>query len=75
MDGCLWFDEEPQPSHVDPTLGGSFAFVDVRDGEQVEHVGNYLDIDRPHPLAFTWRAKPEEESSIVSVDIIAHCCL
>ena len=56
---------------IDPRLGGSFVFVDVRDGEKVEHVGNYLEIERPHRLAFTWRVKPEEESSAVSIDIVA----
>ena len=57
--------------HIEPRLGGSFAFVDVRDGEKVEHVGHYLEIERPHRLAFTWRVKPEEESSTVSIDIVA----
>ena len=57
--------------HIDPRLGGSFAFVDVREGEKVEHVGNYLEIERPHRLAFTWRVKPEKESSTVSIDIVA----
>jgi hypothetical protein len=28
------------------------AFVDVRDGETVEHVDNHLAIERPHRLAF-----------------------
>lgn len=56
---------------IDPRLGGAFVFVDVREGEKVEHVGNYLEIDRPHRLAFTWRVKPEEESSTVSIDIVA----
>ena len=58
--------------HIDARLGGAFAFVDVREGEKVEHVGNYLEIERPHRLAFTWRVKPEEESSTVSIDIAAH---
>ena len=57
--------------HIEPRLGGSFAFVDVREGEKVEHVGNYLEIERPHRLAFTWRVKPEEETSTVSIDIVA----
>ena len=56
---------------IDPRLGGAFAFVDVREGEKVEHVGNYLEIERPHRLTFTWRVKPEEESSAVSIDIAA----
>jgi uncharacterized protein YndB with AHSA1/START domain len=33
--------------HIDARLGGAFAFVDVREGEKVEHVGNYLEIERP----------------------------
>ena len=56
---------------IDPRLGGSFAFVDVREGEKVEHVGTYLELERPRRLAFTWRVKPEEESSTVSIDIAA----
>lgn len=56
---------------IDPELGGAFAFVDVREGEKVEHVGNYLEIERPHRLAFTWRVKPEKETSTVSIDIAA----
>lgn len=55
---------------IDARLGGSFVFIDMRDGEKVEHVGNYLEIERPHRLAFTWRVKPEEESSTVSIDIV-----
>lgn len=54
---------------INAKLGGSFAFVDVREGEKVEHVGHYLEIERPHRLAFTWRVKPEEETSTVSIEI------
>jgi uncharacterized protein YndB with AHSA1/START domain len=57
--------------HIDARLGGTFAFVDIREGEKVEHVGNYLEIERPHRLAFTWLVKPEKESSTVSIDIVA----
>jgi uncharacterized protein YndB with AHSA1/START domain len=38
---------------IDPRVGGSFIFVDRRDGEEIEHTGKYLEIDRPQLLVFT----------------------
>lgn len=40
-------------AEVDPRVGGRYTFTDRRDGEDVEHVGEYLEIERPRRLAFT----------------------
>jgi uncharacterized protein YndB with AHSA1/START domain len=38
---------------IDARVGGCFN-ITRRDGEDIEHVGTYLDIDRPRRLAFTF---------------------
>ena len=41
---------------IDARVGGTFSFLVQRHGEDVDHVGGYVEIDRPRRLAFTWSA-------------------
>ena len=47
---------------IDPTVGGSFLFSDMRDGVETKHWGTYLELDRPHRIVFTWILDEAEES-------------
>lgn len=56
-------------AEIDPRVGGAFAFVDRRDGEDVAHTGEYLEIERPSRLVFVY-AVDGSDSDRVSVDIV-----
>jgi uncharacterized protein YndB with AHSA1/START domain len=66
-------------AEIDARVGGNFAFVDRGDGEDVEHVGEYLEIDRPRLLVFTLAVpKFSSQRTRVSIDIVpddAGCAL
>jgi uncharacterized protein YndB with AHSA1/START domain len=77
-----WLDPEkirswmlaPGPGEVvriqlDVRVGGKFSFVVRRADGEVDHVGEYLELDRPRKLAFTWGVpKYSSEMSRVSID-------
>jgi uncharacterized protein YndB with AHSA1/START domain len=65
-----WLDQEkakkwilgPSPADeltrivIEPRVGGAFSLAVVRNGQEIDHVGSYVEIDRPRRLAFTWTA-------------------
>lgn len=61
---------EERIDHIetDARVGGRFSFAVDRHGQRLEHVGEYLLIDRPHRLSFTWGIAGQSASH-VAVDI------
>lgn len=54
---------------IDPRVGGKFLIAERRDGELAEHFGEYLELDRPRRLVFTFAAARDEGFTRVTVSI------
>lgn len=52
---------------TDPAIGGTFSFVIERDTATIEHIGEYLAIEKPDRLVFTWAVADEEGSDRVEL--------
>ena len=54
---------------IDPRVGGRFLIAERRGGELAEHFGEYLEIERPHRLVFTFAAIRDSGYTRVTVTI------
>lgn len=62
---------------LDARVGGKFSFVVERQGVEIDHVGEYLAIDRPQLLAFTWATRdslPDTSRVTVEITPLEHGC-
>jgi uncharacterized protein YndB with AHSA1/START domain len=64
--------EEVVQVSIDARTGGRFSFRVRRQGEEIDHVGSYIIIDRPRNLVFTWGVAGESENdfSLVTIRIV-----
>lgn len=68
MFGPALRDEEIVHLQNDARPGGKFSFLVNRQGQAIDHVGEYLVIERPRRLVFTWGVD-DSASSRVTIDI------
>lgn len=63
-------DEEIITLETNPEPGGTFSFVVRRGDDVLNHLGEYLEVKRPHRLVFTWGIESEsEDESVVAIEI------
>jgi uncharacterized protein YndB with AHSA1/START domain len=71
MFGPALREEEVLRIVADARVGGAFSFLVRRQGEEIDHVGKYREIDRPRRLVFTWGISGEsEDESLVIIEIV-----
>lgn len=71
-----WLFSTPQGTMVkaetDPRVGGKFIFTELRGGDEIEHVGEYLELQFPSKIVFKFGVpKYTSETQRVTVEIVS----
>jgi len=71
MFGPLLREEEILHITNDPKIGGDFSYRVRRGDTVIDHIGKFLDLDRPRRIAFTWAiaGQGDDNPSTVAIDI------
>jgi uncharacterized protein YndB with AHSA1/START domain len=56
-------------AHVELRVGGTFHIVMKDAGVEIDHRGEYLEIDPPRRLVFTWESRYTAGASVVTVSL------
>lgn len=66
----LWLSPSPEGSaEVDLRVGGRFRIVMSGGGREIEHTGEYRELEIPHRLVFTWASEFTDGESVVTVEL------
>ena len=69
MFGPLLREEEILDIHIDPRVGGAFSYKVRRGKDEIDHVGEFLELIPPRRIVFTWAIAPARDGSTVAIDI------
>jgi uncharacterized protein YndB with AHSA1/START domain len=69
MFGELLREEKILRIDLDPRVGGAFSYKVKRGKDEIDHVGRFLELDRPNRIAFSWSIMPETDGPPVTIDI------
>jgi uncharacterized protein YndB with AHSA1/START domain len=69
MFGPLLRDEQVLHIRLDARIGGVFSYKVRRGESDIDHVGRFIELERPRRIAFSWSIAPETDASSVFIDI------